>query len=126
MSAKNIVETAHGSIDADVLAELRQGFATSELLAAVDAIDTNEGRRRWLHSSLLRLHAMANHLISGAPQTVTGDEPIWQLAEEIADELDANVANLSHITRLIDRLGRLRPYNGPMPDADKKPPGSAA
>ena len=117
MSAKNIVETAHGSIDADVLAELRQGFATSELLAAVDAIDISEGRRKWLRSSLLRLHAMASHLISGAPQTVTGAEPIWQLAEEIADELDANVANLSHITRLIDRLGRLRPNNGPMPDS---------
>ena len=44
----------------------------------------------------------------------------------IADELDANVASLSHITRLIDRLGRLRPYNGPTPDGHNKPPGSAA
>jgi hypothetical protein len=52
---------------------------------------------------------MANHLINGAPQTVTGEETIWQLAEEVGDELDAYTTNLSHITKLVDRLGRLRP-----------------
>ena len=117
MNARKIVETAYGTIDADVLAELQQGFATSDLLAAVDTIDLSEGRRGWLRSSLIRLHAMASHLINGVPQTVTGEEPIWQLAEEIADELDASTTRLSHITKIVDRLGRLRPYNDSMPDA---------
>lgn len=117
MNARKIVETAHGTIDADVLAELQQGFATSDLLAAVDTLDINAGRQRWLHSSLVRLHAMASHVIGGAPKTVTGEETIWQLAEEIADEVDACATNLSHITKLVDRLGRLRPNDDSMPDA---------
>jgi hypothetical protein len=117
MNARNTVETAYGTIDADALAELREGFATSDLLAAVDAIDIGEGRHRWLRSSILRLHAMASHLINDAPQTATGKEPIWQLAEEIADELDASTTSLSHITKIVDRLGRLRPNNDSRPDA---------
>jgi hypothetical protein len=52
---------------------------------------------------------MTSHLIDGAPKTVTGKEPIWQLAEEIADELDAYSAKFSHITKLVDQVGRLRP-----------------
>jgi chromosome condensin MukBEF ATPase and DNA-binding subunit MukB len=109
MNAKKIVETDHGAIDADVLAELQRSFATAELLMAIDRIDANEGRQKWLRTCLMRLHAMANHLIDGAPQTVTGQEAIWQLAEEIGDELDASTANLSHVLKLVDRLGQLRP-----------------
>jgi hypothetical protein len=109
MNAKRYVETDHGTIDADVLAELQQSFATAELLMAIDGIDASEGRQRWLHACLMRLHAMANHLINGAPQTVSGEETIWQLAEEIGDELDACTANLAHVSKLVDRLGRLRP-----------------
>lgn len=109
MNAKRSVETDHGAIDADVLAELQESFATAELLIAIDGIDAGEGRQRWLHASLTRLHAMANHLINGAPQTVTGQETIWQLAEEIGDELDARTASLSHVSKLVDRLGQLRP-----------------
>jgi hypothetical protein len=112
MNAKETVETKHGTIDAGVLAELKQSFATSDLLTAIDAIDASEGRQKWLHACLLRLHAMANHLINGAPQTVTGEEPIWQLAEEIGDELDAHTASLGHAARLVDRLGQLRPNDG--------------
>ncbi len=116
MNARRIIETKHGALDADVLVALQQSFATSDLLTAIDTIDVGEGRQKWLRACLLRLHAMANHLINGAPQTVTGEEPIWQLAEEIGDELDAYTANLSHITRLVDRLGQLRPNAGSLPD----------
>lgn len=112
MAAKRVIDTGHGAIDADVLAELQASFATAELLTAIDAIEVSEGRQKWLRACLLRLHAMANHLINAAPQTVTGEEPIWQLAEEIGDELDAHAANLSHIAKLVDRLGQLRPDGG--------------
>jgi hypothetical protein len=40
---------------------------------------------------------------------VTSTEPIWQLAEEIADQLDTCVTVLSNTSRLVDQLGRLRP-----------------
>jgi hypothetical protein len=116
MMAKKIVETDHGALDADVLAALQQDFATSDLLVAIDDLDVGKGRQQWLRACLLRLHGMANHLINGAPQTVAGEETIWQLAEEVGDELDAYAANLSHITKLVDRLGRLRPNHDSMPD----------
>lgn len=109
MSVTKIVETAYGTVDAHVLAELQGSFATSDLLVAVDTIQAREARQKWLRGCLLRLHAMASHLINGTPQTVTGQEPIWQLAEEIGDELDAYTANLAHAAKLVDRLARLRP-----------------
>jgi hypothetical protein len=113
MGAIKTVETAYGTVDAAVLAQLHQSFVPSDLLAAVDAIDArddvSETRRMWLRSSLLRLYGMASHLIIGAPLTVSAKEPVWQLAEEIADELDASPGHLPEITELVDRLGRLRP-----------------
>jgi hypothetical protein len=116
MMARKIVETDHGALDADVLAALQQDFNTSDLLVAVEDLDVGKGRQQWLRACLLRLHGMAIHLINGAPQTVTGEETIWQLAEEVGDELDAYAANLAHITKLVDRLGRLRPNHDAMPD----------
>lgn len=106
MAEPKTVETAYGTVDAAVLRTLRGSFPTADLLRAADTI---EAQRLWLRSSLLRLHGMAHHLIDGAPQTVTAKEPIWQLAEEIADQLDAYTAELSDTSRLVDRLGRLRP-----------------
>jgi hypothetical protein len=116
MMARKIVETDHGALDADVLGALQQDFATSDLLVAIEDLDAGKGRQQWLRACLLRLHGMANHLINGAPQTITGEETIWQLAEEVGDELDACTANLAHITKLVDRLGRLRPNHDSMPD----------
>lgn len=109
MNASRTIESDHGAVDAIVLAELRGSFAPSDLVAAVDRLDAHEGRQKWLRACLLRLHAMASHLINDTPQTVAGQEPIWQLAEEIGDELDAFSTSLSHITKLLDQLGRLRP-----------------
>ena len=104
------VETHYGAVDADVLAELQQEFATSELLAALDTLGMVAARERRLRASLARLHAMASHELRGAPQTVTGEEPIWQLAQEIADELEGCITILAHIAKLVDRLGQLRPH----------------
>jgi hypothetical protein len=106
MVEPKIVETDYGSVDAAVLKKLKDGFLASDLMNAADRIDA---QRLWLRSSLLRLYGMAHHVIDGAPLTVTSKEPIWQLAEEIADQLDACIAVLSGTTRLVDRLGRLRP-----------------
>ena len=106
MNEPRTVETPYGTVDAAMLGTLRGSFPTPDLLKAADAI---EAQRRWLRSSLLRLHGMVHHLLDGAPVTVRAKEPVWQLAEEIADQLDACAAELSGTSRLVDRLGRLRP-----------------
>ena len=62
------VETHYGAVDADVLAELQQEFATSELLAALDTLGMVAARERRLRASLARLHAMASHELRGAAQ----------------------------------------------------------
>ena len=74
MNARRTIESDHGTIDADMLAQLKQSFATSDLLAALDRLDACEGRQKWLRACLLRLHAMATHLIDGTPQCVIGQE----------------------------------------------------
>lgn len=117
MIAKRTVESDHGIVDADVLADLKLSSIPSELYAAIGMLDETEGRQRWLHACLVRLHAMTKHLIDGTPKTVTGSEPIWQLAEEIADELDAHTADLARISKIVDRLGRLRPNGYPPPQS---------
>lgn len=62
-----------------------------------------------LHSSLLCLHAMAAHLIDDAPATIVSEQPIWQLAEEILDDLEASHAHYAGIGALIEQLAALRP-----------------
>jgi hypothetical protein len=100
------VETAYGTVDAAVLRELPGRFPTPDLLKAAEAI---EAQRLWLRDSLMRLHGMARHLVDGGPATPGAQEPIWQLAEEIADQLEACTAAFADTTRLVDRLARLRP-----------------
>lgn len=112
MTARKTIESDYGTVDADVLAELTRSFATSDILAAINTLEIDEGRQQWLRTCLLRLHAMASHLIDGSPKTVIAKEPVWQLAEEIGDELDAHIASLSHVAKVVDRLARLRPNNG--------------
>jgi hypothetical protein len=106
MDEPKIVETAFGAVDAGVLKELKGAFPTSDLRRAADAI---EARRLWLRDSLERLYGMARHLVDGEPPAMAAEEPIWQLAEEIADELDACAADFSRTTALVGRLARLRP-----------------
>ena len=82
MHAHDTTETAYGTVDAAALKELQGGFPTADLLQAAESI---EARRVWLRDSLVRLHEMTRHLIDGAPATPAAQEPVWQLAEEIAD-----------------------------------------
>jgi hypothetical protein len=100
------VATAYGTVDAAELRELPGRFATADLLKAAEAV---EAQGLWLRDSLVRLHGMARHLVDGAPASLAAQEPVWQLAEEIADQLDASAAELVQTTRLVDRLARLRP-----------------
>ncbi len=106
MEDPKTVETAYGAVDAVALRELQGRFPTPDLLKAAEAI---EAQRLWLRDSLVRLHGMARHLVDSAPATLAAQEPVWQLAEEIADQLDVCAAELADTTRLVDPLARLRP-----------------
>jgi hypothetical protein len=106
MDDLKIVATAYGTVDAAALRELPGRFPTADLLKAAEAI---EAQCLWLRDSLVRLHGMARHLVDGASATLAAQEPVWQLAEEIADELEASAAELAEAARLVERLARLRP-----------------
>jgi chromosome condensin MukBEF ATPase and DNA-binding subunit MukB len=106
MQVRNTVETAYGTVDAAALRELQGRFPTADLLKAAESI---AAQRLWLRESLVRLHGMTRHLIDRAPATIEAQEPVWQLAEEIADQLDASAAELAATVSLVDRLARLRP-----------------
>jgi hypothetical protein len=104
--APDTTETAYGRVDTAALKELQDRFLTADLLKAAESI---EAQCLWLRDSLVHLHEMTRHLIDGAPATLAAQEPVWQLAEEIADQLDASLAELADTVRLVERLGRLRP-----------------
>ncbi len=106
MGVRNTPKTAYGTVDAATLRELRGRFPTADLLMAAESI---EAQGVWLRESLVRLHGMTRHLVDGAPATLVAREPVWQLAEEIADQLDVSVAELTDTIRLVGRLARLRP-----------------
>jgi hypothetical protein len=106
MDAAMTLDTAYGTVEAAALRELQGRFSTADLLKAAESI---EAQHLWLRDSLVRLHGMARHLIDGAPATLAAQEPVWQLAEEIADQLDASAAGLADAMSLVDRLARLRP-----------------
>jgi hypothetical protein len=106
MDAPKTLDTAYGVVEAATLRELQGRFPTADVLKAANSIGA---QHLWLRDSLVRLHGMARHLIDGAPAALAAQEPVWQLAEEIADQLDACAAELAHTTRLVDRLARLRP-----------------
>jgi|SRR5262245_12346487 len=106
MNAPKTLDTAYGVVAAAALKELQGGFPTADLLKAANSISA---QHLWLRDSLVRLHGMMRHLIDGAPAALAAQEPVWQLAEEIADQLDACAAELADTNRLVGRLARLRP-----------------
>ena len=110
--AQSRTATDYGTVDQQVLDQLRGTFDTSRLLTAIEVVDccrAGEAERATLHSSLRCLHDMASHLIDDAPVTIVSEQPIWQLAEEILDEIEESHIELSGIVRLVDQIAALRP-----------------
>lgn len=112
MARRESVLSRYGTVDRLVLEGLRRGFDTSRLLAAIETAHVSDFELMGhpsLHSSLLCLHAMAAHLIDDAPPTIVSEQPIWQLAEEILDDVEASHAHYAGIVALIEQLAALRP-----------------
>lgn len=106
------IATSYGTVDQQALEELRKTFDTARLRSAIEAIDNcpaGEVERPTLHASLRCLHDMARHLIDNAPMTVTSEQPIWQLAEEILDDIEERHLELSGVVAPVRALAALRP-----------------
>src|SRR3546814_14574674 len=97
-----------GGADAIVTQPLRTTFDTTQLLRAVDDLDTVcalVADPDELRTDLLRLHGMAHALINGgAISTTSVDETIAELAVDIEAELDDMSALLLAIRQRIRPL----------------------
>lgn len=100
-------------IDAIGLQRLRATFDTTELLRAVDALDSVRAvlaNPDELRADLLRLHGMAHTLINGGALSATSlDETLAELAADIEAELERMSALLLTIRQRIQPLLTLAP-----------------
>jgi hypothetical protein len=92
MILRKTLKTRYGLVDAKSLTQLRQGFDTTHILRAVDALDQvreNLCETGQLRADLLHLHGMAHDLINdaGSPSSYPAIA-IWELAEDVAEELE--------------------------------------
>src|SRR5215471_17879738 len=109
--AEHVCKTAFGSVNAVALEHLQESFETQRLLDAVDQVDhiaelANDGSFR---RNLLRLHSMAHTIINGAPRTASSKERIWELAGDLALELEDVVEDLHSTLGLLHQLAELAP-----------------
>jgi hypothetical protein len=96
-----IIETEYGKIDKAALENLQDTFDTMDLLKVVDIIDKLRGKNESLYdlrTKVLSLHAMAHTIINDAEISITTDENILELADEIEWEID-------EISELMDEFG---------------------
>ncbi len=102
-----------GGVDVIGLQELRATFDTTDLLRAVDELDTVRAALAdpdELRADLLRLHGMAHNLINGGALSATSvDETIAELAAGIEAELESMSALLLTIKQRIRPLLTLAP-----------------
>jgi hypothetical protein len=122
-----IIDTLYGPVDQAALKRLRGSFVTADLLKAVDSVDASddlsEARRLRARALLLRLHGMAQALVNGYGGGMTPpDAPIWDLAEDAADELRGGAADFTREAALRHRLAALRPRDVGDDDAPQPAP----
>lgn len=126
-----IVDTLYGPVDQAALERLQDSFVTADLLKAVDAVDASddlsETRRMRARTLLLRLHGMAQALVNGYGGGMTPPSaPIWELAEDAADELRGAAADFTREAALLDRLAALCPRDVGDDDDDAPQPAPLA
>jgi hypothetical protein len=113
MILRKTLKTRYGLVDAKNLRQLRQGFDTTQILQAVDGLDQvrqNLCETGQLRADLLHLHGMAHDLINdaGSPSSYPAIA-IWELAEDVAEELEEYVTALREGAKAAVRLTRLAP-----------------
>ena len=114
MSESNdTVETAYGVLDRAALAEAQANYDTRVLLRMVDELDSLLAEVRaedGLRDMLLRLHAMAHTVITGAGMAApTDEESLPELAFDTVAELRRMIVALQAWVRRIEPLDQLAP-----------------
>jgi hypothetical protein len=107
------VKTIGGVVNAKVLEELQDGFDTTQILDAVDTIDEIRYRicdPEGVRDELLRLHGLAHALINGDYSNASEEDgPIWELADDLEDQISEWIDKLSSLAHLLDQLVLLMP-----------------
>ena len=114
--APNFRVTPYGDVDPEALAALRDTYDTAMLLEWVKRIDRLCNRLApadGLRDELLRLHRMAHTVVNGVVLIEpAGHTDVWELAQELADELDELAATFSEAAQQVRPLVALRPEQG--------------
>ena len=110
---RKTLKTRYGLVDAKSLTQLREGFDTTRILQAVEALDQvreNLCETDQLRTDLLHLHGMAHDLINdaGSPSSYPAIA-IWDLAENVAEELEEFATALREGAKAVVRLTQLAP-----------------
>jgi hypothetical protein len=116
MSQSKNVKTIGGVVNAKVLEELQEEFDTTQILDAVDTIDEIRYRicdPEGMRDDLLRLHGLAHALINGDYSNVSEEDgPIWELADDLEDQISDWIDKLRNLTGMLDQLVSLMPDEG--------------
>jgi hypothetical protein len=110
---RKTLKTRYGLVDAKSLTQLREGFDTTRILQAVEALDQvreNLCETGQLRTDLLHLHGMAHDLINdaGSPSSYPAIA-IWDLAENVEEELEEFATALREGAKAVVRLTQLAP-----------------
>lgn len=113
MSQSKNVKTIGGMVNAKMLEKLQEEFDTTQILDAVDTIDEIRYRicdPEGMRDDLLRLHGLAHALINGdASNAAEEDGPIWELADDLEDQISDWIDKLRNLAHLLDQLVLLMP-----------------
>ena len=116
MSQAKNVKTIGGVVNAKVLEELQDDFDTTQILDAVDTIDEIRYRicdPEGMRDDLLRLHGLAHALINGDSSNASEEDgPIWQLADDLEDQISDWIDKLRNLAHMLDQLVSLMPEEG--------------
>jgi hypothetical protein len=103
--------TAYGTVATKGLRELQASFDTTQLLEALERLDTLRAvvtDTERLRADLLRLHAMAHTVINGGPLTAIADqETITDLTADVQEQLGELQATLLDVSSAVAPLESL-------------------
>ena len=97
------------------MARLQQAFKTNDILNSVGLLDVLGSRCEFskdgIRNDFLRLHSMAHELINGGSGTRPHKpgETIYELAEELLDDVGEWLVAMRQIEKMLDKLVELRP-----------------
>ena len=103
------------AVNQEALTRLQETFKTNDILNAVGLLDVLGARcgfsEEGIRNDFLRLHSMAHELINDGCGTWPEEpgETIYELAEDLLDDIGDWLVVLRQIEKMLDKLVELRP-----------------